>query len=97
MPYNRDTNRKISAEKLFPTAHKTVKKTFSDKSIKLVKIHCAEAFSLGTFITRVPLYAMQLIGKKVESGFYEDVTNKGDLKEIFGRLLSTREIIIFRL
>ena len=35
-------------------------KAFSNKLIKLVKMHCAEALSLGTFITHMNSFDLKL-------------------------------------
>ena len=41
-------------------------KKYSHKLNKLVKIHCAEAFSLGTFITRMSSFDLKLIQNKLK-------------------------------
>ena len=47
-------------------AAQKVCKKYSNKLIKLVKIHCAEAFSLGTLITHMSSSELKLIQNKIK-------------------------------
>ena len=53
-------NRYIHNLRSYQRRSKSYVKTFSEKLIKHVKINCAEALSLGTFITHINSFDLEL-------------------------------------
>ena len=59
--YNRDRNRYRFKFKKINASQKEKEKTVRGKSMNIIRSHCAEAFSLGTFITYINSFDLKLI------------------------------------